>query len=565
MKNIWEHPLLRHRWPLAAGAGLLLALAFPDFNLAGFAWIAPALLLAAAHGQTGANALRLGYVAGLAFWLASLGWLLRIPVTGFPILGWLALAAYLALFFGVWLWLVSGFRFQVSGWSARTLWTLGGAAAWVALEMLRARLFGGFPWNLLGDSQFKLVPLIQLATVTGVYGVSFLAAWFSLALFSAARMIFQNPTRRLVWQAEIILPLTATMFCYLGGFFAMNRAAPAENFFRVTLVQPSIPQTLIWSASDDAKRFRELLELSQRALTSEGRVPRVPGSNQETNSGTRGTRPSDLLLWPESAVPALDDATYRAIVQFAQSNRVWILFNGDDVEFRPPATNFFNSALLLNPDGRLMNIYHKRQLVIFGEYVPLAHWLPFLQWFTPITGGWTPGDQPGHFEITSWGERPREPQIELDNGSHGIPPRPAVNISPLICFEDVFPGLVRDATDGDTDFLVNLTNDGWFGDSAAQWQHAAAAVFRAVENRRPLIRCANNGVTCWIDDNGRLQKVFTDPTGNVHGAGGLTIEIPLRSAGDKAGPTFYHRHGDWFGWSCVFLTALLAVRKYFAH
>ena len=523
----------------ASAAGLLLATAFPNFNFAGFAWGAPALMLFAARGKSGADAFRIGYVSGLVFWLASLYWLLLIPVTGFPIVGWLALAAYLALFSGAWLWLTADFKAE--SWPARILWSLGGAAAWVALEMLRARLFGGFPWNLLGDSQFKLVPLIQISAVTGVYGVSFLVAWFSLALFSAGEMIFRNPAKRHVWQAEIVLPLLVVVLCFTGGFFHLNRAATAEDFLRVTLVQPSVPQSLIWSSSTDEKRFRELLERSQRALTNK----------------------TDLLVWPESGVPALDIATYHAIVQFAQSNRVWIVFNGDDVEFPPGATNYFNSAFLMNRDGRLANIYHKRQLVIFGEYVPLTRWLPFLQWFTPITGGWTAGDKPGSFTIERWGESADEPTNRIlviaADGSQGRPPHPAAKISPLICFEDVFPGTARESADDGTDFLVNLTNDGWFGDSAAQWQHCAAAVFRAVENNVPLVRCANNGVTGWIDGCGRVRQVFTDRTGDVHGPGAMTVAIPV---GADSAATFYHRHGDGFGWGCAGLSLITLLRKF---
>ena len=534
VKNNLDSLFRRSRYVLAAGAGLLLAAAFPNFSLAGFAWIAPALLLFAARGQTGADAFRTGYVGGLAFWLSSLAWLLRIPVTGFPILGWLALTMYLALFFGAWVWLVTHAKLRMASnasWSGRATWMLLGAALWVALEMLRARLFGGFPWNLLGGSQFKLIPLIQIAAVTGVYGLSFLVAWFALALVSAAEMICQQPAKRHVWQAEIALPLVAVLVCYLGGFFQLEPDRPAEKMLRVMLVQPSVPQSLIWNPGADEKRFRELLARSQAALTNE----------------------TDLVVWPESALPALDETNYPAIVAFAQSNHVWLVFNGDDVEVHPGATNFFNAALLMNPEGRIANIYHKRQLVIFGEYVPLARWLPFLKWFTPIQGGWTPGERPAQFFITRWGAELRAPQIHLVNNAAEAPA--AVKLSPLICFEDVFAGTAREAAADDTDFWVNLTNDGWFGDGAAQWQHAAGAVFRAVENRKPLLRCANNGVTCWIDGYGRIRQLFTDENGNVHGSGVLTIELPLPTATSEV-PTFYHRHGDWFGWACVGLTLL---------
>jgi len=512
-------------------AGLMLASAFPNFSIAGFAWVAPALILLAARGKIGADSLRIGYVAGLTFWLASLVWLLKMPVTGFPMLGWISLAAYLALYPAAWVWLVSYFKFHTSNWTGRSLWTLMGAAAWVALEFLRGWLFSGFPWNYLGISQFKLIPLIQITQFTGVHGVSFLVVWFSLALFSAGQIVFAQPTRRFAWQAEIVLPMTAVVGCYVGGFFWMNREAPPETSLRVTTIQPSVPQTLIWSATEDTRRFAELLSLSQRALTNK----------------------ADLLLWPESAVPPMDDATYHAINQFVRSNQIWLVLNADDVALLPHATNYFNAAFLIGPDGHWRQSYHKRQLVIFGEYVPLANRLPFLKWFTPITGGWTPGDRAVQFEIRTAEADTSNPVITLigTNETARPPERRIVKTSPLICFEDVFAKLGREAADDDTDFLINLTNDGWFGESSEQWQHAAAAVFRAVENNLPLIRCANNGVTCLIDSHGRVRQLFTDPAGNIHGRGTMTVEIPL--AASRA-PTYYHRHGDWFAWSCIGLT-----------
>jgi apolipoprotein N-acyltransferase len=515
-KSFCKELFWRSGYLAAMVAGLLLAAAFPKFGVAGFAWVAPALMVFAARGKSGADAFRAGYVAGLAFWLASLYWLLLMPVAGFPILGWLALCAYLALFSGAWVWMVSNFKFQISSWSRRLCWTLVGAAAWVALELLRGWLFSGFPWSFLGASQYKLVPLIQIASVTGVYGVSFLVVWLSLALYSAAEMIYRNPAQRHVWQAEIVLPLATVLLLFVGGLFVVNREIPAGKNLRVTLVQPSIPQTLIWSPDEDEKRFAELLAVSHQAMSN---------------------RP-DLLVWPESAVPMFD-GVYDVISRFARTNHVAIIFNGDDAEFGPDATNYFNAAFFIRPDGRCAGVYHKQKLVIFGEYVPLARWLPFLKWFTPIQGGWTPGDKPVVFAGENF------------------------SAAPLICFEDVFPGVARKAAAGGPDFLVNLTNDGWFGQSAEQWQHLANAVFRAVENGLPLVRCTNNGVTAWIDAHGRVQQIFRDGSGSEYGGGVLTVEIPLRAPADKYIPTFYQRHGDWFGWSCavIALAALMTNRR----
>jgi apolipoprotein N-acyltransferase len=574
---------IRSGYLAAVGAGLILAAAFPKPGIAGCAWIAPALMLACARGKNGGDSFRVGFVAGLAFWLASLYWLLHMPVAGLPILGWIALSAFIALYPAAWVWLLSSHSSPVTGhtWLARLLWSLAGAATWVALEMIRAWLLGGFPWNFLGASQYQMVPLIQIAAVTGVYGVSFLVVWTSLSLFSAARMILQKSTARLVWQVEIMLPFAAVVGLFVFGEIQLERGRPAGEFqsaahageplalLRITMVQPSVPQTLIWDETASTNRFRQLLALSERALdeseglVSAGRVPQVTGLNHQTNDlEIRLTRPSNLLIWPESAVPEFNDASYIAITNLVRTRRVSLIFNANDAVPHPNATNefdneIFNAAFLFAPDGHWAGTYHKQKLVIFGEYIPLVRWLPFVKWFTPITDSFAAGSEPATFGINRWGERPREPIIESGNGSSGASPHQTVKTSPLICYEDMFPQLGRRAVRDDTDFLVNLTNDGWFGDSAEQWQHMAGGVFRAVENGVPLVRCCNNGVTCWIDAHGRVREIFRDKTGSVYGEGTLTIDLPVQ----PHTPTFYNRHGDWFGWTCFGATiALLFVK-----
>jgi apolipoprotein N-acyltransferase len=540
-------------------AGLLLAAAFPKIGIAGFAWVAPALLLFAAHGKNPGDAFRAGYVGGISFWLASLYWLLLIPVAGYPILGWIALSAFVAIYFGIWTWLLAG-KIGSGNWARRNLWSLAGAAAWVALEMIRARLLGGFPWNLLGTSQYQLTPLIQIASVTGVYGISFLVVWASLSLFSAGRMIFAKPNSRFAWQPEIFLPLFAVAGLFAFGEMKLLGKIPAASTLRITMIQPSVPQNLIWDTSANSNRFQQLLTLTESALKeSEGRVPRDPDISE--NNGTRGARPSDLLIWSEAALPQFDDVSYAAITNLIRAHRIWMIFNADDVvQKMNPATkddyDFFNAAFLFNPEGEFVKVYHKRKLVIFGEFVP-----PFLKWFTPITGGYEAGNVPVQFEISRWGERPREPVIELNNSSRGHSSHQTIKTSPLICFEDMFPQTARKSVQGDTDFLVNLTNDGWFGKGAEQWQQMAAAIFRAVENGVPLVRCCNNGVTCWIDSHGTLRQTFKDETGGVYGIGAMSFELPLPD--EKPAPTFYNRHGDWFGWSCVILTGAVAARRIF--
>jgi len=495
----------------------LLAAAFQKIGIAGFAWIAPALILFAAHGKNSGDAFRAGYVSGISFWLASLYWLLLIPVAGFPILGWILLSAFVALYFGIWTWLLAG-KIGKGNWAQRNLWSLAGAATWVALEMIRARFLGGFPWNLLGASQYQLTPLIQIASVTGVYGVSFLVVWFSLSLLSAAFAVFSKPALRFAWQPEVFLPLLAVAIIFASGSFEMHGQIPPSSNLRITLIQPSVPQNMIWDENENSNRFQQLLALSESALTNQ----------------------TDLLVWPEAAVPELSTNNYIAITNLVRSHHVWMICNADDVVWRADAKDkndfdVFNSAFLFDPDGNCAGIYHKQKLVIFGEYIPLVRWLPFLRWFTPIQDGYASGKSAVNFEL-----------INLK-----------IKTAPLICFEDMFPQTARGSVQSDTDFLVNLTNDGWFGQGAEQWQHMANAVLRAVENGVPLIRCTNNGITCWIDAYGSVRETFRDQTGGVYGVGTMTVQIPLPS--EKPVPTFHNRHGDWFGWSCVMVAAIILL------
>ena len=186
----------------------------------------------------------------------------------------------------------------------------------------------------------------------------------------------------------------------------------------------------------------------------------------------------------------------------------------------------YNSSFLVSPNGELVERYVKRNLVIFGEYIPLIKWLPFIKYFTPIEGGFTAGERVVPFEL---------------GDLH-------VKVSVLICFEDAFPHFVREYVSDDTDFLVNITNDGWFREGAAQWQQAAGAIFRSVENGVPLVRCANDGLTCWIDSSGRLREMLEKPPHDIYSAGYLVARVPILFPGEKRAGTYYRLHGDVFGW-----------------
>jgi apolipoprotein N-acyltransferase len=318
------------------------------------------------------------------------------------------------------------------------------------------------------------------------------------------------------------VPLIALLVVAVFGVTRVLNRPPSVRELQLALVQPSIPQELIFDRREDAGRFSKIMDLSRLALSGK----------------------PDVLVWPEAALPSFTEENFRAVTNLITAHNVWMIFGADDAERHatpeaPDRYDYFNSAFLFDPRGRHVATYRKQRLVIFGEYVPLTRWLPFLKHLTPIQGGFTPGAGPVPFRITE----------------------PPVNLSVLICFEDVFGQFARRHVNDDTDILLNLTNDGWFGQSAAQWQQAANATFRAVENGVPLIRCTNNGLTCWIDAHGRMMQICQSPDGDVYAAGFLTAKVPLPQAGQGNTPTVYRRHGDWFAWGCLVVSAICILNR----
>lgn len=568
------------RTGLAVLGGLTWAAAFPSPGWAGMAWVAPGLMLAAALGASPQRAFGLGYIAGIVHHLVSLHWLVYNPFPAGAAAGWLALSAYLASYPAVWLWLcaramptadesrapaetsregksmLGSLAASVADacWAQRVRWCIACAALWVGLEMCRARLFTGFPWNLLGVSQQPLLPLVQLASATGVYGISFLVVWGSASLFCAgAKLVAQvcqpavpdgrhelktrrfRPVKngqgarlammtfRFALLADVGLPLIAVLTLTFVGGARLMRRPPQDRELKLALVQPAIPQRLIFDPRESTNRFEALMKLTELALASE----------------------PDLLVWPEASLPSLEMSQFHLLTNTVAARSVWMIFGADDAVRRAgPETDeqydYFNSAFLFDPHGRYVAAYRKRHLVIFGEYIPLERWLPFMRHLTPVQTSFTPGMGPVRFELDSL--------------------RAVTSV--LICFEDVVPHLVREYVDPDTDFLLNLTNDAWFGQSAAQWQHALNAAFRAVENGLPLVRCTNNGLTCWIDACGRLRDVGFGSHDDIYAPGFKLVHVPLLESPVGRTPTIYRQYGDWFGWACALLAALAAVGRH---
>jgi apolipoprotein N-acyltransferase len=357
--------------------------------------------------------------------------------------------------------------------------------------------------------------------------VSFLVVWMSVSIGTALAGILREFNRKTFnpipglrggsLMADVFVPMLVVAVVVSFGTNRVFSKVGSRGDLTVASVQPSIPQTVIWDAAEDVSRFKKVLQITDQALESK----------------------PDLLLWPESAFPGFTKENYALLTNLVSSHHVWTILCADDAD--PPSTPkgqtlYYNSSFLFAPDTSIVGSYRKRRLVIFGEYVPLTRWLPFLKWLTPIDGGFTPGTVAEQFQIE----------------------HPAAQLSVLICFEDVFPHEARDHVKDDTDFLINLTNDGWFGEGGCQWQQAAAGVLRAVENGVPLIRCTNNGVTCWIDAFGRICQVAN--AGNVYAPGFMISKLPLPISGARA-QTFYNRHGDWFAWGCALLTGLLLAIK----
>jgi apolipoprotein N-acyltransferase len=504
--------------PLLTGA--VWTLAFPGAEIAGLAWLVPALVLLTA--QAGTRPFVAGYWAGLAGWLGMLHWLLFIPFPAGAFGGWFCLSAYVALYPALWAWLCwrtlpaesGGTALQRLGrlsWSRRQAWALGCAALWTGLELVQNRLMSGFPWNSLGVSQFRLTPLIQLATVTGVAGVTFLIVWFSTCLLGTMAVLLREPGKRRTLSGEILLPLLAVVTIYVAGMETIRAPAAERRTLKLALVQPSIPQLLIWDPTESTNRFHALLELTRAALTNH----------------------PDAVVWPEASLPSITREDYDELVGVLRQGGVPLIFGADDADSVDGVERYFNASFIVNTNGRPIASYRKRQLVIFGEYIPLESWLPFMKWLTPIGSGFASGDGPGAFPIQAGGE--------------------ILTASPLICFEDMFAPLARGSVAEETDFLLNLTNDGWFGKSSEQWQQAASALFRAVENRRPLVRCTNNGLTCWIDEFGRLRQILRDARGSIYAPGILLAEVEIPRP--VAARTFYQTNGDWLGWSCAGVAA----------
>ncbi len=503
----------------AVVSGLLLAASFPRLEWRFCAWFALVPLLLALRGASSAAAFRLGWTTGMTFFLVTFDWIpepiLRTAHAPLPV-AWAVLAllaAVLALYVGL-------FGWGVRLWEARTGCDglLLAVFLWTALEWGRSTLLLPCPWNLLGYSQARDPSLVQLVEVTGVYGLGALVVAVNAAVGS--RLLGRpGATPRLLAVAAVCGMVWA------GGAWRLRdlRGRPPTGSLKVALVQPAIDPNQKW---DPASRDFVL-------------------TRQEELSRIAAREGAELVVWPEASAPYVfaadaiydrepellaDDRQWRdRMLLFVRELRVPLLFGSAVLDPRPVGRGEIwtakNRALLLSPAGEVEGYYDKRVLVPFGEYVPLARLLFFVEKLVPGMGMFEPGTEPIIFAAA--------------RGRFGV----------LICYEGIFPGLSRDLVRGGASFLVNITNDGWFGDTAGPHQHLAIAAVRAVETRRPLVRVANTGISAVVDPDGSLRGVV--PLGQ---AGVETLEIAWSDR-----ETFYARHGDLFAAASALAAAAMIV------
>jgi apolipoprotein N-acyltransferase len=514
-----QAPSFRQPLFAALASAVLLVLSFPRFNQAWCAWVALVPWLVALGGMRPRQAFASSYVVGLVFFLSSMSWLAHLTRFGgaAAVLGEIVLCLYLALYFGCFGW-IAGFcsaqrhetrgqrrdrRFWLSCLASPVLRLLWVPSAWVAMEFLRSHLLSGFGWNLLGYSQTPALTAIQLADVTGVWGVSFVIVMVNVAM---AQYLTERNVRRAV--PTVLMAVGVVLASWLYGRFRLAQAEPAERV-RVAVVQGNVPQEEKW---DEA--FQEAILERYERLTRQA-AHHAP----------------QLIVWPETSVPAVlgfDRNVTARVAQLAQSASTPLLVGAAMVRLSDDLPRLTNSAALLDQDGAIVARYDKLRLVPFGEFVPFETVIPRLRELLPPIGDFVPGDEYTVF------------QLPVTNYQ-----LPAFSV--LICFEDIFLDLARQFVRRGARMLVTITNDAWFGKSAAAYQHAQASTLRAVELRVPMVRAANTGWSGCIDAKGRWRASVRDADADeLFVEGTETCDLAI---GDT--DTLYRRWGDWFAWLCV--------------
>jgi apolipoprotein N-acyltransferase len=497
---------------LATASGLILVLIFPTLNFHLLAWIALVPFFLALSGQSVKNGFLLGGIMGIVYFAGTVHWVTNsmhiyggvplIPASLITLLLCSYLAFYPALF---------GAAVVHLRRTHPALLILSAPAVWTALELARTYVFSGFPWSLLGYSQYRALPVIQISDIAGVYGVSFLIVLVNVALAEFLANRNKYP----------LLAIAAVTFVFVLGY-GLTRLHIPENSGSITVsvVQGNIEQDKKWDPAFQTEVLSTYMRLTEEALRQ---------------------RP-DIVIWPETATPFYfnregprDVALRENLMAFVKKNGVPLLFGSPTYEIKPGrVVHLRNSAFLLMADGTVGTVYHKLHLVPFGEYVPLKHALFFVEKMVQSIVDFESGDDYTVITVPSRGR----------SGAH------EVKLSTAICYEIIFPNLIRRFVDRGAVIITTITNDAWFGRTAAPYQHFSMAVFRAVENRVPVARAANTGVSGFIDAKGRIfdtSAIFTKAY--------LTRTLSL--GGDK---TFYTRYGDVFSYLCLLASIFLLAK-----
>jgi len=501
---------------LATISGVILVFAFPPFDLHPLAWFGLLPLFIAVHDKRPIESFLLGLISGVLFYLGTTYWIFHSVyfyggIPGLPaLLTVVLLSSYLGIYTAIF-----SLLFTLLIRKTRFTAILIVPVLWVTLELIRAYAFTGFPWLLLGYSQYRVLPVIQISDITGVYGVSFLVAGVNGLLFDVAVLWPRRSKRMPLFGPGPIVTGIVVFMLILGLSLLYGRwrlsSEGGRVGVRISVIQANISQDKKWD-----KRFREEVINTYKRL-SLGVLDEAP----------------DIIVWPESALPFVygyDTALTEEFLAF-QRNLSTHLLTGSVVvkEVKEGRPYLSNSAILFSPEGKVLSIYDKIHLVPYGEYVPLRRLFPFIEKLVVAIGDFVAGDK------------------------YVVMKTPFAKMAPLICYEIIFPGLVRKFVNRGADVIVTITNDAWFGRTSAPYQHFSMAVLRAVENRTPVVRAANTGISGFIDSRGRIIKksdIFTEET--------LTEEVILR--GEKS---FYTRYGDLFAFLCIIITILLVTDAFF--
>jgi apolipoprotein N-acyltransferase len=508
----------------ALTSGLLLTACFPDSGLYYLAFIALVPLLISIQSMTPKQSFYAGFMAGASHYLTLIYWIVP-TVTIYGGLNWVLgvatlalLCLYLALYIAGFAWLIK--RLDPPGWARPVV----GAGIWVGLEVIRTHALTGFPWGILGYSQYLNQTLVQIADLTGVLGISFVIVLSNFTLAQLFIYIGFPPDRKN--RKEKFCRETGIILCYTlvivvaAGIYGRHQIQRLDALIhkaskpKICVVQGNINQSLKWD-----KTFKRAT-VEKYGRLSLGAVP-TPA----------------LIIWPETALPFYygSDREYSNLVDgYIRKARTHFLVGSPAYERGRETLRFYNRAYMLNPLSLVTGTYDKTHLVPFGEYVPLGDYLTFLGKITEQAGNFSRGDK-------------MFVPLSFRDHKTGV----------LICFEILFPSIARQFVKNGADLLTTITNDAWFGQTSAPGQHFAVAVLRAVENRRSVVRAANTGISGFIDPLGRVME----ETGLFETAA-ITKPVPALEE-----ISFYTRYGDLLVMVClvaIFLGFVVkGVNKFF--